>query len=146
MAARRRPHWSMNFHPISDRGNFAKWHTGLHHAERSRIHADQYDAFRSVTEVPDVLLVRLKCVRMRVIDVCDRVRKVELREVVGECAGRVDQRITAVDRLRREGSFFILGGQSSVSIRQMTSGDSGTGVQENLSCTGVLPSGLRRAR
>ena len=62
-------------HPGANGANFAKGHAGLHHAERSGVHAEKDHPFVAVGKLLQVRLVRGPRVIERIIDVCDRGRE-----------------------------------------------------------------------
>src|SRR5258708_3956708 len=63
---------SSQLQPLADGSDLAERHPGLHHPERSGIHAKKYNAFWSAGEAADVGLEALPRILERVVNVCHR--------------------------------------------------------------------------
>lgn len=78
-------------HPIANCTNLAERHTGLHHAERARVHSDEEDSFLRSTEAADVPFVNGPCIRQRIVHVSDRCLELQVGSAPAERLRRGDE-------------------------------------------------------
>ena len=73
-----------NPQPVPHGADFAEWHAGLHHSERSRIHAEKHNAFRVATPGPEVSLVSAPGVTEGIVNMRYRGAELEVVESLAE--------------------------------------------------------------
>ena len=71
------PDGGINADPIAHGRHFTKRHTGLRHAKRSRVHAQENDSFFTISRKPQILLVGRPGIVERVVNVSDNTSKVQ---------------------------------------------------------------------
>jgi hypothetical protein len=76
---------------IPDHRGVAERHTGLRHAERARVHADEHDLLGRAAVKCEVRLVRGAGVDERIVDVRHRRLELERVDLGGEPPGDPDQ-------------------------------------------------------
>jgi len=79
--------------PIAHRGNLAKGHARLCHAEGARIHAEKNHALGRFAEAPEIKFVRGPGVIQRVVNVGNGRRKTQFADGIAKAFGRIDERL-----------------------------------------------------
>ena len=77
--------------PTMRGGDLAEGNTGLHHAERSRVHPQKNHALGRMPEAAQIFLVRCPSVSERIVNVRDGCAKPQPADAVGQLTGGGNQ-------------------------------------------------------